>query len=107
VLLHVSGRNVDVFRRSDATLVDGEYFTHLLYYRPWVWKFQVVQKAHAHVVFKVVTTDTEPPTNELEEIAAGSRRAMGSECKVDFEFVDDLPHVASGKFRYTISELHS
>src|SRR5439155_9041734 len=31
VLKQISGRSVDVFRTRDQTLVDGEYFTHLLY----------------------------------------------------------------------------
>jgi len=39
VLKHVTGRSVDVFRTRDQTLVDGEYFTHLLYFRPCVRKF--------------------------------------------------------------------
>ncbi|PWU19382.1 MAG: hypothetical protein C5B50_06690 [Verrucomicrobia bacterium] len=105
VLGHVSGRTVDVFRRSDRTLVDGEYFTHLLYFRPWVRKFQVVQKDHAHVLFKVVSANGKPPQAELEEIAARSRLTMGGGCRVDFEFVDELPAPPGGKFRYTISEV--
>jgi phenylacetate-CoA ligase len=105
VLTHVSGRNVDTFRRSDQTLVDGEYFTHLLYYRPWVSKFQVVQKSHAHLLFKVVSVNGKPPSEELEDIAGRSRLAMGKDCHVDFEFCDELPALPSGKFRYTISEV--
>jgi phenylacetate-CoA ligase len=104
-LSHVSGRNVDTFRRSDQTLVDGEYFTHLLYFRPWVWKFQVVQKSHAHLLFKVVSTNGRPSKQELDDIAGRSRLAMGNDCRVDFEFCDELRALPSGKFRYTISEV--
>jgi phenylacetate-CoA ligase len=85
--------------------VDGEYFTHLLYFRPWVSKFQVVQKSHAHLLFKVVSVNGKPPTEELEDIAVRSRLAMGKDCHVDFEFCDELPALPSGKFRYTISEV--
>lgn len=105
VLSHVSGRTVDTFRRNDQTLVDGEYFTHLLYFRPWVWKFQVVQKSPAHLLFRLVSNNGKPPESELDTIAAGARLVMGSACKVDFEFFEDLPAPASGKFRYTISEV--
>lgn len=105
MLSHVSGRTVDIFRRNDQTLVDGEYFTHLLYFRPWVWKFQVVQKSYTHILFKVVSTNGKPPKEELEEIASRSRLAMGDDCKVDFEFCEELPALRSGKFRYTISEV--
>lgn len=105
MLSHVSGRTVDTFRRSDQTLIDGEYFTHLLYFRPWVWKFQVVQKSFNQIVFRLVSTNGKPPREELDEIATRSRLAMGDDCKVDFEFCDELPPLRSGKFRYTISEV--
>lgn len=105
VLKFVSGRNVDMFRTRDQKLVDGEYFTHLLYFRPWVWKFQVVQKAQEHVVFKIVKVNGGPTKVELEEIAARSRLVMGPACRVDFEFPGDLPPHPAGKYRYTISEV--
>jgi phenylacetate-CoA ligase len=105
MLSHVSGRTVDTFRRSDQTLVDGEYFTHLLYFRPWVWKFQVVQKSYNSILFRIVNTNGKPSRAELDEIAGRSRLAMGEDCQVEFEFCDDLPPLRSGKFRYTISEV--
>jgi phenylacetate-CoA ligase len=105
MLSHVSGRTVDTFRRSDQTLVDGEYFTHLLYFRPWIWKFQVVQKSYTEILFRLVSTNGGPPKEELQEIATRSRLAMGDNCSVEFEFCDDLPPLRSGKFRYTISEV--
>lgn len=105
VLRQVSGRNVDVFRRRDQTLVDGEYFTHLLYFRSWVSKFQVVQKSHEHIVFKLARLNGEPASKELDEIAAGTRRVMGQDCRVDFELLEQLPAHPSGKHRYTISEV--
>jgi len=105
VLKHVFGRNVDVFRTRDQTLIDGEYFTHLLYFRPWVWKFQIVQKAHAHIVFKVMGVNGAPARSELDEIAAKARLVMGADCRIDFEFVEELPPHPSGKYRYTISEV--
>jgi phenylacetate-CoA ligase len=105
VLKQVSGRNVDVFRTADHTLVDGEYFTHLLYFRPWVSRFQVVQKATDHVVFRMVKANGEPAERELEDIAAGTRLVMGRDCRIEFEFADQLPPHPSGKYRYTISEV--
>jgi len=105
VLRYVSGRNVDVFRTRDRTLVDGEYFTHLLYFRPWVCKFQVVQKATDRILFKIVKGDNSPTPRELEEIAAKSRLVMGPDCQIEFEYPAELPPLASGKYRYTISEV--
>jgi phenylacetate-CoA ligase len=105
VLKQVSGRSVDVFRTRDQTLIDGEYFTHLLYFRPWVRKFQVVQKAYEHVLFKCVQENGGPTPSELEDIAAKARLVMGADCRVDFEFPGDLSPHPSGKYRYTISEV--
>src|SRR5205814_6581345 len=105
VLKHVSGRSVDVFRTRDQTLIDGEYFTHLLYYRSWVRKFQVIQKTHTHIIFKLVNANGNPPANELQDIAAGTRRVMATDCRSDFDFIQDLPPHPSGKHRYTISEV--
>lgn len=101
----VSGRSVDMFRTRNGTMVDGEYFTHLLYFRPWVRKFQVVQRDRQHVLFKILKPERMPPGEELREIEERTRLAMGADCSVDFEFVEDLPPHASGKYRYTISEV--
>ena len=107
VLERVAGRNVDVFRTRNQTLIDGEYFTHLLYFRPWVWKIQVIQKSHEQLLFKVVRANGDAPQNDLEDIAARARLVMGPNCRVDFEFLPDLPPHPSGKYRYTISEVTS
>jgi phenylacetate-CoA ligase len=106
VLERVSGRNVDTFKLRDGTLVDGEYFTHLMYFRDWVRKFQVVQKEYDTVVFKVeLNQPLEPSKTELIEIARGTRAVMGDLCHVNFEFPREIPPARSGKFRFTISEV--
>jgi phenylacetate-CoA ligase len=83
--------------------VNGEYFTHLLYFRDAVKRFQVVQMAPGLIVYRIVATTL---MNEAEqaEIRRGTRAAMGDECGVEFEFVDDIPPSHSGKHRYTIRE---
>ena len=48
-LAKLTGRVSDHFVRRDGALVDGEYFTHLLYFRPWVESFRVDQLAHGHI----------------------------------------------------------
>jgi phenylacetate-CoA ligase len=101
----VTGRTVDIFTTADGTRVDGEYFTHLLYYRKWVRKFQVVQKSHSQIVFKIVKSEVEPRQGALDEIATKTRAVMGDDCAVVFEFVDEIAPSHSGKYRYTVSEV--
>lgn len=105
ILERISGRSVDAFRTKDGTLIDGEYFTHLLYFRDWVHKFQVVQKEHSRLVFIIMKSESDPSANELDEIVDKTRAVMGSDCKVEFEWTADIPPSPSGKYRYTISEV--
>jgi phenylacetate-CoA ligase len=105
MLQAVLGRNVDAFRTLDGTLIDGEYFTHLLYFRDWVKQFQVVQKDFSNVEFRVVPHRTNFDRAEIEDIAVKTRLVLGADCQVQFHLVDDLPPSPSGKFRYTISEV--
>jgi phenylacetate-CoA ligase len=105
ILERISGRNVEMFRKRDGTLVDGLFFNHFLYYKEWVQKFQIVQKDYERVVFKIQKTDKDYQDWELEEIRQKTRVVMGDECDVSFEFVDDIPPSRSGKYSYTISEV--
>jgi phenylacetate-CoA ligase len=102
----ISGRNVDAFKLVDGTLIDGEYFTHLLYFRDWVKKFQVIQKDYHTIVYKIVGTSPDGISKECEEIAQKTKTLMGADCMVRFDFVDHIPPTSSGKYRYTLSEVH-
>lgn len=105
VLRGITGRVVDSFITSEGTRVDGEYFTHLLYFRDWVRKFQVIQRTTTLIDFVVVLNyGCEPTAEDMEEIRAGARAVMG-DCQIQFRFVDDIEPSASGKYRYTLSEL--
>jgi len=106
VLVRLTGRTVDTFKLRDGTLVDGEYFTHLMYFREWVRKFQVVQQDYEKIVFRVeVDPASEPPAAELAEIVDNTRALMGEACQVKFEFPGEILPVSSGKYRFTVSEV--
>ena len=105
VLERVTGRTNDVFRLRDGGIVAGEFFVYLMYLRPWVRAFQVVQKREDWMAFRVVLEGTGYPPEEWEEICSRARSVFGSECRVDLEIVDEIPALPSGKYRYTISEV--
>lgn len=106
-LARVLGRNVDAFRCRDGTLVDGEYFTHLLYFRDWVERFQFVQKGYDDVLLRVVRREAGPaaPAGELGQIEAQVRAALGPSARLSVEWVEEIAPAPSGKYRFTISEL--
>jgi phenylacetate-CoA ligase len=102
MLAEVTGRNVDMFLGPEGQMVDGEYFTHLMYFRPWLRQFQVVQRAPDEVVYRIAGED--PPAADREEIEAKTRAVLGEGCGVVFERVGTIEPSASGKLRYTIRE---
>jgi phenylacetate-CoA ligase len=102
MLAEVTGRNVDMFLGPEGQMVDGEYFTHLMYFRPWLRQFQVVQRAPDEVVYRIAGDD--PPAADQEEIETKTRAVLGEGCGVVFERVETIEPSASGKLRYTIRE---
>lgn len=102
MLAEVTGRNVDMFLGREGQMVDGEYFTHLMYFRPWLRQFQVVQRAPDEVVYRIAGED--PPAADREEIEAKTRAVLGEGCGVVFERVGTIEPSPSGKLRYTIRE---
>ena len=99
-LQSLTGRVTDHFRLADGTLIHGEYFTHLFYFREWVAHFQVDQLASNQVRISVVLAGArnEP---DMREITAGIRVVMGQECDVEWCFVDAISKTKHGKHLFT------
>ena len=104
LLKEVRGRTVDLFKSADGAVVDGEYFIHIMYFREWLTHFQFIQHELNLIELKLVTT-SEPSPSELSEIDDKVKTVMGKNCRVNFNFVDQIDSGKSGKFRYTISAL--
>lgn len=107
ILARISGRNDDIFMKSDGTQIEGGYFGVLLYSRSWVLQCQVVQKSYTSILYKIKRAEQGCEPEELSDIIRKTRMVMGDECQVDFEFVEDIPKSPSGKFRYILSEVNS
>jgi phenylacetate-CoA ligase len=110
LLKTVSGRVTDTFIRADGTLVHGEYFAHLFYFRDWVKKFQVVQEKHDLIKVYIVPFNKDQSVfdkckEEIQDIEKKIGVVMGPSCKVYWNLLSDIPPTASGKYRYTISNV--
>jgi phenylacetate-CoA ligase len=101
MLAEVTGRSVDTFLGPEGQMVDGEYFTHLMYFRPWLRQFQVVQRSPAEVVYRLAC-EGQMPAADREEIVAKTKAVLGEACAVEFEKVETIEPSASGKLRYTM-----
>lgn len=103
-ITRVLGRDVGLFHLQDGTIVDGEFFTHLFYFRPWVRQFQVIQEDFRHL--KVLVSLSGPiPKVEKEEINEAIFVVMGRDCKIEWVEVSDIPPSPSGKFEFTVSKV--
>jgi phenylacetate-CoA ligase len=111
LLRSITGRISDTFVTADGTLVAGEYFNYVFYLQDWVEKFQVVQESTRRIRARIVRRKDMPEAGGaeaagLEEIVQKVRLALGADCSVSFEFVDDIEPSASGKYRFTVSNVH-
>jgi phenylacetate-CoA ligase len=104
VLKEVIGRTTDFFKTQDGGLVDPGFFMINLYYREWIAQYQIIQTGLQAVTYRIVRY-TDPPMGEFDEITRFTRKALGKGCEVSFDFMDEIPPSASGKFRFLISEV--
>lgn len=104
VIEKITGRISDHFRTADGKIIHGEYFTHLFYQKPGIKQFQVLQKAHDRITVYIVP-DQDVNDSDIQEIENKIKLVMAESCDVNFQFVDNIPRNASGKYRYTISEV--
>lgn len=110
LLKKITGRVTDIFLIKDFTKINGEYFTHLFYFQDWVKKFQVIQEDFEYIRILIVPRENrdnfyEYYSQELEVISNKIYLVMGSDCRIKYEFVDDIAPTGSGKYRYTISKV--
>jgi phenylacetate-CoA ligase len=105
LLEDILGRDSDIFKNSQGTIIHASYFAILLYFRDWIKQYQVIQKSYSNVIFRIVKSGIEYPQRELNELTEKTKLVMGEDCEVNFEFVNEISASNSGKFRYLISEL--
>jgi phenylacetate-CoA ligase len=101
----IAGRVTDSFIKHDGTVVSPYFFIHFLgvvHNSGVIEKTQIIQTDYDTVNVKLVATRT-PPIKLLKGIENSIKKVMGMNCQVDFEFVEDIPSLASGKYQYTIS----
>lgn len=109
MLSKLSGRSVECFRTVDGRIVPGEYFIYLLGVRltkDVIAKFQVWQEDYDSLWFRLVLQPDRVLDDEIRlEIEEQTRLVMGNECRIQFEFPDDIAPSSSGKYFHTLSAI--
>ena len=101
-LKKVTGRITDHFVKEDGTIIHGEYFTHLFYLKDWVQAFRVIQEDYNKIKLLVVL-EGDIRDSERKDIEDKVKLVMGKDCKIIWEFVEEIPITTSGKYLYTKS----
>ena len=113
MLREVAGRLTDVLVRRDGSVILPEYFIHLIgvvLNSGWIKKFQVIQEDYDFLRILVVPTELSANSamrysEEVASITEKVRLALGSDCRIEFEFVREIAPTASGKFSYVTSRV--
>lgn len=103
----VTGRAVDALVRADGSTVPGMLFMYFLSVRfsgGWIRKFQVIQRGFDDVLIKLMTIQP-PPEGALEEISQALRHFLGPTCAIEYDFVEAIPALNSGKYSYVTSQV--
>ena len=99
----VTGRTLDVIHLPDGRHLDGHFFTHLILAQdyPGLTFYQFEQTEPSQMVARIVrgpgwADETCARMQSLVE------RHLGSSIQLNFEFVDEIPLTAAGKWRVVI-----
>jgi len=111
VLSNVFGRTTDRFKTRNGSVIDGRALGRLIWRNNFVRRYQIIQRTYDHVLFNVVplaNTSIEDPKMValINQIKFEAKAIMGPNTKIDFNWVDNIPPTASGKYKYLISEIN-
>ena len=103
----IRGRSLEMIKTLSDQIVLPEYFVCQIggdSLRNHIKKFQIIQKELDYIVVKIVE-NLKVTDEHKDDIVDKIHAVMGKECKVEFEFVKDIPKTKTGKYQYVISEL--
>jgi phenylacetate-CoA ligase len=99
------GRVTDFLVTPEGKIISGASLTiYLIANAPGVAQAQLVQHSPERVTFKVVRAEGFGQAS-LDFFAAEVPRFFGPEVAYDLEFVDEIPVEASGKYRFSVSQV--
>ena len=104
-LKKITGRITDHFVKEDGTIIPAEFFIHLIGVvcnKGFIKKFQVIQEEYKRIKLLIILEGT-ISESEKRDIEDKIKLVMENDCKIVWEFVDEIPKTESGKYLYTKS----
>jgi len=101
----VAGRVTDFIVTPDEKYISGASLTiYLIATIPGIKQAQLVQEEKNRVTFKIVK-DKRFSHETMIQIKAKGKEFFGSNVEFNFDFVEEIPKEASGKYRFCISKV--
>jgi phenylacetate-CoA ligase len=105
-LRHVAGRATDFLVGHDGRMVSGPFLTlAAVGVRPSIGQLQIEQERIGQVLFRIRRGSRFQAAEDLEFLVAAARTHLGETAEVGWEFVDEIPSEASGKFLFCKSKV--
>jgi phenylacetate-CoA ligase len=102
MLDHLEGRVYDVIHCPNGSTQTGTFFCKLTRCVPGVREFQIIQESLLKIRFKLIT-DVHFNQNSRDFIVETVRNYCGETMEIEFDLVDAIEPVKSGKRRYIVS----
>ncbi len=101
-LKQLAGRVTDFLVGTDGRLVSGAVLTvAVVAKRPSLGQVQIWQDVPGRVLFKIHSHDGRPTDSaDLQYLETETKRYLGDNTKVEYEFVEELPCEPSGKYLF-------
>lgn len=106
-LQEIEGRVTDFLTAGDGRLVSGVFLaTYVIANAHSLGQVQLYQDTPGRVLYRIRQLPGKPvPREDLSFVERETKRHLGADTLVDFEFVDQIPNGPSGKFLYCISKV--
>ena len=98
-LKKITGRITDHFVKEDGTLISGSALTLTFNLKDWVKAFQIIQEDYKRVRFLIVG-DVSVSESEKREVEDKLKFLLGQDCKIIWDFVNEIPKTPQGKYLY-------
>lgn len=103
VLEKVFGRNVDFLTATSGELISPYAVVNFMQGCSDIKQFQLVQEGKSIYVMKLVYNGDEKYPNE-NNILTALKEFFGDDAQICIEYVDEIPNLSSGKYRYVVNK---
>ncbi|MDR1965059.1 MAG: hypothetical protein LBQ50_14905 [Planctomycetaceae bacterium] len=104
-IVNVSGRGTVVIGGMDGRFCSGVALaTFIVSKRPSFCQIQIIQEERGRILYRVGCGHDKPlQQNDLDFLREQTELYLGKGIKIDYEYVDSIPHEASGKYLFSKS----